>query len=180
MKSRLPFSLRLPFTRSYATRLPQNPPYRPPDPLINNPRAVYQELPEKLTFIHRPPPTAPSPLSYTTSPSSPLLRGGPVSSAGALPPRLGKDRGEKPRLSDEDIAKIRTLRREDPITWTRRRLAKEFDCTPWFVGKLVSLTGSDRRRALEQREKEHGADRAKWGERKSLQADIRKKRKEFW
>ncbi|KAJ2978638.1 hypothetical protein NUW54_g11257 [Trametes sanguinea] len=73
MKPRLPLSLRLPFSRSYATRLPERPPYRAPDPLRNNPHATYQELADKnLTFIHRPPPTAPSPLSYTTSPASPL------------------------------------------------------------------------------------------------------------
>ncbi|KAI0771180.1 mitochondrial ribosomal protein subunit L20-domain-containing protein [Trametes elegans] len=177
---RLPFSLRLPLARSYATRLPERPPYRAPDPLVNNPHATYQDLPENVTFIHRPPPTAPSPLSYTTSPASPLLRDGPTVPQGALPPRVGKDRGEKARLSDEDIAQLRELRRADPATWTRGKLAKKFNCTPWFVGKMVSLKGPDRRRALEAREQEHAAAKASWGQRKSLQADIRKKRKEYW
>ncbi|KAI0669212.1 mitochondrial ribosomal protein subunit L20-domain-containing protein, partial [Trametes maxima] len=169
------------FSRSYATRLPERPPYRAPDPLVNNPHATYQELPESLTFIHRPPPTAPSPLSYTTAPASPLLKDAASPLAGAaLPPTVGKERGEKPRLSDEDIAKMRDLRRADPVRWTRGRLAKEFNCTPWFVGKMVALKGPERRSALEEREAAHAAARAKWGERKTLQADIRKKRKEFW
>ena len=38
----------------------------------------------------------------------------------------------------------------------------------------------ERRAALEARDKEHAAFREKWGERRALNADIRKKRKEFW
>ncbi|KAI0357425.1 hypothetical protein OH77DRAFT_1502990 [Trametes cingulata] len=182
MKPRLPLSLKLlPFSRSYATRLPERPPYRAPDPLVNNPHATYQELPDaNATFIHRPPPTAPSPLSYTTAPASPLLKDGPTPVAGPLPPSLRRDKGARPRLSDEDIAKMRELRRADPQTWTRGALARQFNCTPWFVAKMIALKGPERKAALEKREKEHEAARAKWGERKSLQADIRKKRKEFW
>ncbi|KAH9851547.1 mitochondrial ribosomal protein subunit L20-domain-containing protein [Lenzites betulinus] len=179
MKSRL-LSLRLPFSRSYATRLPERPPYRAPDPLRSHPDR-WQELPEiSSTFIHRPPPTAPSPLSFTTAPASPLLKDGPTPAEGALPPTVAKEKGAKPRMTDEAIAKMRTLRREDPGKWTRGRLAREFDCTPWFVGKMVTLAGPERRRALETRDEAHAAARGKWGERKTLQADIRKKRKEFW
>ncbi|KAI0632438.1 mitochondrial ribosomal protein subunit L20-domain-containing protein [Trametes polyzona] len=181
MKPRLPFSLRLPLTRSYATRLPERPPYRAPDPLVNNPHAVYQELSDaNATFIHRPPPTAPSPLSYTTSPASPLLKDGPTPVTGELPPVVGRTVPQQARVSDEDIAKIRQLRREDPEKWTRTRLAKEFNCTPWFVSKVSSLTAAQRRQALQKREAEHAAAREKWGERKSLQQEVRKKRKEFW
>ena len=93
---------------------------------------------------------------------------------------MWKEKGEKPRVSDEDMEKIRRLRREDPATWTRGRLAKEFNCTPWFVGKITSLKGPDRRKALEERDQEHEAARGKWGERRKLNMDIRKKRKEFW
>ena len=93
---------------------------------------------------------------------------------------MRKDAGERQRVSDEDLATIRRLRREDPNTWTRGRLAKEFNCTPWFVGQVTSLKGPERRAALEARDKEHAAFREKWGERRALNADIRKKRKEFW
>ena len=127
------------------------------------------------------------PVAGATSPNpaSPLLHptSGPSSTSPAaaeLPPTFRKQHGEKPRLSDEDVARVRQLRREDTKTWTRGRLAKEFNCTPWFVGKIIALKGPDRRRALEERERAHEAARAKWGERKSLQMDIRKKRKEFW
>ncbi|KAI0755263.1 mitochondrial ribosomal protein subunit L20-domain-containing protein [Daedaleopsis nitida] len=187
MKPRLPLPLR--FSRSYATRLPERPPYRAPDPLRDNPHAVYESLPENATFIHRPPPTAPSPLSYTTAPASPLLQSSPTPTptptptsveAGSLPPQVWKDKGAKPRVSDEDLAQIRRLRREDPATWTRTRLAQEFNCTPWFVGRVTSLKGPERRKAQEEMAREHEAARAKWGERRALNEDIRKRRKEFW
>ncbi|OBZ68684.1 hypothetical protein A0H81_11173 [Grifola frondosa] len=178
MKPRLP--LRLTFARSYATRLPEKPPYRAPDPLQNNPHAVYQELPEKLTFIHRPPPTAPTPFSYTTSPASPLLRGSPAPAAAALPPTLRTDKPEKPRVSDEDLALIRKLRVEDPFMWTRGALAKRFNCTPWFIGQVTSMKRADRKKALALRAQEHEHFRERWGEKRSMIVEIRRKRKEFW
>ena len=180
MKPRLPLPSPLRLTRSYATRLPERPPVRTVDPLLNNPHAVYKDLPEDVTFIHRPPPTAPSPLSYTTSPASPLLQASAAPADGPLPPSLWKEKGERPRVSDEDIARIRQLRREDPATWTRGRLAAEFNCTQWFVGKITSLKRAERKKVVAEVEQAHAANREKWGERKKLHADIRKKRKEFW
>ena len=91
-----------------------------------------------------------------------------------------KEKGERPRVSDEDIARIRQLRREDPATWTRGRLAAEFNCTQWFVGKITSLKRAERKKVVAEVEQAHAANREKWGERKKLSADIRKKRKEFW
>ena len=93
---------------------------------------------------------------------------------------MHKDKGAHERLSDEDVARLRQLRREDPQTWTRGRLAKEFGCSPWFVGQITSLKGPERRKALEERDREHTANRDKWGERRTMNAELRKRRKEFW
>ncbi|KAH0831916.1 hypothetical protein J3R83DRAFT_12799 [Lanmaoa asiatica] len=74
--------------RTYATRRPEKPPARFPDPLRNNPNAVVTPLEgDKLTFIHRPPPSAPSPHSTTLDPASPLLRPA-ATTGGPLPPLL--------------------------------------------------------------------------------------------
>ncbi|KAL6308431.1 mitochondrial ribosomal protein subunit L20-domain-containing protein [Sparassis latifolia] len=169
--------LRRKLCRTYATRLPQRPPYRAPDPLKNNPNAV--SLPEDLTFIHRPPPSAPSPLSYTTSPASPLLHPEPSSSS-SLPPLLRTDKPQSPRLSQEDLLKIRKLRVEDPLTWTRSKLAKEFNCTPNFIGRAAAMKVRDRKKVLAQRDEEHEKARGLWGEKKSLFREIAKKRRDFW
>ena len=182
MKPRLPLPLRIP-SRSYATRLPERPPFRARDPLADKKASQpWQPLAdaENTTFIHRPPPSAPSPLSYTTAPASPLLRPAPAPVSGELPPTVRQEQPERERVSDADLARIRQLRREDPKTWTRGRLAREFGCSPWFVGQVTSLKGPERRAALAERDREHAANREKWGERRSLNDDIRKKRKEFW
>ncbi|KAI0916813.1 hypothetical protein AcW1_007838 [Taiwanofungus camphoratus] len=178
MKIRLP--LRPALFRTYATRLPEKPPYRAPDPLVNNPNALYQSLPGDLTFIHRPPPSAPSPLSYTTSPASPLLQQSSAPQDTPVPPALRDEKGQPPRVSDEDLAKIRQLRAEDPFTWTRARLAKEFKCTPGFIWRVAAMKLRDRKKVLAQRDEEHEKFRSRWGERKRLVREIAKKRREFW
>lgn len=176
----------LPSTRSYATRLPQRPPYRAPDPLINNPNVVHQPLPDNsaLTFIHRPPPSAPDPLSYSTNPASPFLKPAPSPSSGGgdggqLPPTLRAGR-EVPWMSTADMALLRKLRMEDPVTWTRGRLARRFNCSPGFVKAIASLRKQDRKQALAKRDEEHERFRSQWGPKKILQKEIREKRREFW
>ena len=175
--------------RSYAPKYPrprpgtsERPPYRAPDPLTNNPKAVVTKLEQdKLTFIHRPPPTAPSPFSLTTAPVSPLLRP-PTATNGPLPPSLKsrKEKEQQPRLSDEDLIKLRELRFSDPLKWTRGRLAKMFNCTNAFVGSIAPLKKSARRTTYRIRDEEHERARAKWSERHALVKAIQKKRRELW
>lgn len=175
--------LRLPFlTRGYATRLPQKPPMRHSDPLLNNPNAVATSLPENLTFIHRPPPTAPTPLSYTVSPSSPLLRTEslPPSTGSTLPPPLAKPKLGAPRLPEDTIMEIQRLRMEDPVFYTRRVLANAFGCSPAFVSYVAPLRRSEKLVAVAKRDREHEKARARWGEKAALIREIRRKRKEFW
>ena len=195
MRPRLPLPVRI-SSRSYATRLPQRPPARTRDPLTDRKTAQEQPwhaLPDaNATFIHRPPPSAPTPLSYTTAPASPLLKpptptltssssASSASTTPELPPTLRADKhADQARLSDDAVARIRELRRADPQTWTRGRLAREFGCAPWFVGRITSLKAADRRVATAARDEEHAAHRAKWGERRTMNAEIRKKRREFW
>jgi len=83
-------------------------------------------------------------------------------------------------MSDENIAKLKALRAEDPVKWSRRRLAKEFDCTPSFVMRVAALKAGDKKKALGVRDEEHQENRDKWGEKKSLQVAIRQKRRQLW
>ncbi|KAI0042157.1 chondroitin AC/alginate lyase [Auriscalpium vulgare] len=165
-KARIPLQLGL--RRTYATRLPEKPPMRHPDPLINNPAAVVTPLSEDLTFIHRPPPSAPTPFSYTTNPSSPLLR--PASPADApLPPTL-KDTSaapKPPRMSDAKIAEMRALRASNPKL-SRTFLAQKFECTPAFVSLMAPLSHPAQRDNLELRDRAHAEVRAQWGEKKLI------------
>ncbi|KAF8827735.1 mitochondrial ribosomal protein subunit L20-domain-containing protein [Lentinula edodes] len=184
----LPFTR--PLTRAYAPKWPrpkpgtsERPPYRAPDPLINNPSATVTALPEEdLTFIHRPPPTAPSPISFTTNPVSPLLRSPSSSTSSALPPliRPSADKTPPPRLSTEQIVEIRRLRSLDPVKWTRGRLAKKFDCTQQFVALVAATKKSTRTKLIQKRNEEHEANRRKWSEKRSLVVAISQKRRQYW
>ncbi|KAF9013445.1 mitochondrial ribosomal protein subunit L20-domain-containing protein [Cyathus striatus] len=179
-------------TRSYATRYPRPRPgtsersaYHAPDPLQNNPSAVVTPLTDEgLTFIHRPPPTAPSPHSLTSAPTSPFLRP-PTPVASPLPPHIRPSAAKvdatlPARMSDEDIAKLRQLRLSDPEVYTRGKLAEMFGCTENFVGLVAALKKPKRKALLKTREEAHKLDRAKWNEKHTLVKEIRAKRRQLW
>ncbi|TCD70563.1 hypothetical protein EIP91_002909 [Steccherinum ochraceum] len=175
---RPPSVLRPFLTRSYASRLPQRPPARAPDPLTD-PNVVHQPISDDLTFVHRTPPSAPSPLSYTTAPTSPLLQ--PKlqdATATSLPPRLGKP--DPNWMTDEAIAEMRQLRKEDPDTWTTASLARRFGCSQTFVMMKAPLKMSERKKRLRARDAEHEEFRGQWGQRRTMVREIRQKRREFW
>ncbi|KAI3607930.1 cytochrome p 450 [Moniliophthora roreri] len=150
-------SLSVPFARYYPGKYPrpkpgtsERPPYRAPDPLINHPTATVTSLPEDdLTFIHRPPPTAPSPLSFTTNPVSPLLQPQKPPTEAPLPPLLRPSATKEAlsRVPDKVVAKIRQLRLSNPEKYTRGRLAKQFGVTQHFVA-LVAATKKSQRKQL--------------------------------
>ncbi|KAH7885366.1 mitochondrial ribosomal protein subunit L20-domain-containing protein [Phlebopus sp. FC_14] len=168
--------------RTYATRRAEKPPARFPDPLKNSPNATVTTLEKSnLTFIHRPPPTAPSPHSTTLSPASPLLRP-PTPTGGPIPPMLRPSsyKPEPERLSAEDLEKMRELRLQDPSTYTRSKLAKMFNCSPNLVYKVAALPKTQRKELAKKQETEHTRIRAGWGEKKATFVAIRQKRREYW
>ncbi|KAG6841970.1 hypothetical protein C0991_004461 [Blastosporella zonata] len=175
------------FVRMYATRgrrpkpgTSERPAFHHPDPLLNNPKAVVTPLQdEDLTFIHRPPPTAPSPFSFSTAPTSPLLRPATALS-GPLPPLARGATPELPRASDQVVAEIRRLRRSDPNTYTRPRLAKMFNVTSNFVGAIAALKSSARKARIRIAEQKETTMKEGWSEKKITQSAIRAKRREFW
>ena len=173
--------------RCYSTRLPTRPPPRVPDPLVDVPKV---QLEDNLTFIHRPPPTMPSPESLTTAPSSPLLRPPAQLQCTAtsltdpsLPPisRLSLIPNKQyPRMTDQAIQSMRDLRHSNPAKWTRTKLAARFDCSPAFVSLVAGLNSSDWKKQVRTVSEEHQRPRDKWGEKKALLQKIRVKRKDFW
>ena len=176
--------------RGYATRpLP-----RPKDPLSTSKAAVINEIAPGITFIHRPPPTAPTPHSLTTAPSSPLLQkpttspdsesssspaspGSSRSETATLPPVLRSGPPEKRyHLTPAQVAEMRSLRASDPETYTVSVLAKQFDCSRAFV-QITAPASNTRRTSLDA---DLAEQKAGWGHRKRLQREIRQKRHSFW
>lgn len=180
----------LTFTRTYATRFlrpkpgtSERPPYRPTDPLVNNPKAAVTPLEDgELTFIHRPPPTAPSPYSLSTAPSSPLLWASPTPQDGPLPPfiRPSADKIQPGRVSDQDLEKIRKLRHSNPSMYSRGKLAKMFGCTESFIGAVAALKKPQRTSLIKLRDQKHEEARGKWSEKKSIVRAVRAKRRTLW
>ncbi|PPR05367.1 hypothetical protein CVT24_007981 [Panaeolus cyanescens] len=160
----------------------ERPAYHAPDPLVNNSKAAVTELEEgALTFIHRPPPTAPSPFSTTLDPVSPLLRPSASTHTGPLPPRSRSTQAHPlVQLTDEQRRKMKELRVSDPAKYTRGVLAKMFNCSTELVGLVAALPKPQRKAAREAREEIHQANREKWSEKHSLVMAIRKKRREMW
>lgn len=164
------------------TRKAHKPHPRPSDPL-NKLNVGVQNLEEdNLTFIHRPPPTAPTPFSTTLEPASPLLRPPAKSGDVALPPLLRPSAyvKEPPRVTPEQMEEIRRLRRENPEKFSRTKLAEMFNCTTHFIAQIAALPPTKRKEFTRKRDEAHERIRQRWGEKKSLFVDIRKKRREFW
>ncbi|KAJ6584833.1 mitochondrial ribosomal protein subunit L20-domain-containing protein [Mycena capillaripes] len=181
------------FSRGYATKLAkwprpkpgtaERPAYHAPDPLVNNPQAVVTTLPEEdLTFIHRPPPTAPSPYSLTTNPVSPLLRPRQPQAKNPLPPpsRPKFAKQPLPRASAETMAEIRRLRALDPVRYTCGVLARKFQVTRGFVQAIAALKKSQRRAKRHAQEAVAEQAREKWSEKKTTLMMIKAKRRELW
>ncbi|KAJ6508909.1 mitochondrial ribosomal protein subunit L20-domain-containing protein [Mycena sanguinolenta] len=181
------------FTRTYATKLnkwprpkpgtAERPAYRAQDPLLNNPQAVVTSLPdEDLTFIHRPPPTAPSPYSLTTNPVSPLLRPRSPKEDIPLPPpsRPKHARPALPRASSQTILEIKRLRALNPDRYTCSVLATKFNVTRGFVQAIAALKKSQRRAKRKEQELVAETARAKWSEKKTTLMLIKAKRRELW
>ncbi|KAG9041608.1 hypothetical protein FS837_012034 [Tulasnella sp. UAMH 9824] len=190
------FTLRARWSASSAPRLARTfvarPKHTVKDPLLTASNAAITELPEDLTFIHRPPPTAETPLSYTTNPSSPLLRQATASSSSAtLPPALhAQSESESKRLTQAQIEEIRARRAKDPKRNPAWKLAQEYGCSRLFISMvapirkievqvktsegLMQMTEAERR----QLEKEKAMSR--WGERKQINKEVRRLRREMW
>jgi hypothetical protein len=83
-------------------------------------------------------------------------------------------------MSDEDLARLKHLRRSDPLLYTRGRLAKMFGCSTTFIGMVAPLKKSQCRAMHKVLEEKHEKARERWSEKHQIVMEIRKKRKELW
>jgi len=158
----------------------ERPAFRHPDPLST---ALKTELADsQLTFIHRPPPSAPTPYSLSTAPSSPLLakvQTPPVSRG--LPP-LSRPAPEKKhtQVADETVLQMRALRHSDPKKYTRSVVAKMFGVEEAFVAFAAGLSHSAAKRSVAERNAVHALHRERWSERHQIVKAIQRKRRTLW
>jgi hypothetical protein len=79
-------------------------------------------------------------------------------------------------LTESEIAEIRKLRQEDPLTWSRWKLAKRFGCSALFVG-MVCEAGPEKK-AIQKQVLE--AVKSRWGTKRTLAREDRVLRREMW
>ncbi|QSZ36790.1 hypothetical protein DSL72_006673 [Monilinia vaccinii-corymbosi] len=82
---------------------------------------------------------------------------------------------QKHHLSEDDVAEIKRLRTNDPEKWTRRQLAKKFNCSSIFIGMITHA--SDDKRELERQKLE--AVKARWGPTRTAARENRQRRIEM-
>ncbi|KAI8936651.1 hypothetical protein NX059_007049 [Plenodomus lindquistii] len=109
--------------------------------------------------------------------------GTPLASPSLLPPRptsalpapLREPYEKKYHLTDAEIEEIRSLRKSDPATWTRVKLAQKFGCSQFFVGMIAKAP--EKATAVAR---SHEAARQRWGERRKIAREDRERRKVLW
>lgn len=79
-------------------------------------------------------------------------------------------------LTAEDVAKIQKLRLEDPEKWTRKALAAEFKCSPFFIS-MVSKPDAGR---MEEMNKRLETIKGEWTQHRKDSRRDRSRRREFW
>ncbi|KAI9671888.1 MAG: hypothetical protein M1817_003433 [Caeruleum heppii] len=148
--------------------------------------SAYDSAPLQDHIVFNPPSSAPS--VYHT-PTKFLPKGDPRrelfaalaeqarhSTSSTLPPPVRKQYEKSYHLTEDDFAEIRRLRREDPMLWSRERLAKKFNCSSLFVGIVCEAT---KERKEEQRQLLETV-KSRWGRKRRNAREDRVRRRENW
>ncbi|GAB1211100.1 hypothetical protein ATERTT37_000212 [Aspergillus terreus] len=83
---------------------------------------------------------------------------------------------KKYHLKPSDIEEIRKLRLSDPMTWSRWKLAKRFQCSPMFIA-MVCEAGPQKKEIQKQVLE---AVQSRWGSKRRMAREDRQLRKESW
>ncbi|KAJ5377877.1 uncharacterized protein N7496_005286 [Penicillium cataractarum] len=138
-------------------------------------------------IIYNPPSSAPS-VYHTPSkflPSNDARRSmriedaanaNPTDKVEDLPNVYRSDPERKYHLTPEDVEEIRKLRLSDPMTWSRHKLAKRFECSPLFIAMVCEA--SPEKKQIQRQVLE--AVQSQWGPKRRMAREDRKLRREAW
>jgi hypothetical protein len=99
-----------------------------------------------------------------------------IDPCGPQPPPVRPPYQKKYHLREADLEEMRKLRKEDPYTWTRSKLAKKFDCSTLFVGLVCQA--DTKFRALHQQVQD--IVKSHWGTKRRIAREDRVRRRELW
>lgn len=82
----------------------------------------------------------------------------------------------KYHLTPSDVEEIRQLRLSDPMTWSRHKLAKKFECSPLFIAMVCEA--SPEKKAIQRQVLE--SVQSRWGPKRRMAREDRQLRRETW
>ncbi|EKD13698.1 mitochondrial 54S ribosomal protein mL58 [Drepanopeziza brunnea f. sp. 'multigermtubi'] len=95
-----------------------------------------------------------------------------------LPPKVRPNGNHLPHhhLKEADIEEIYKLHRKDPEAWGCNKLARKFNCSPFFISILLKESGVDDTKRKEERAAKRQAVMDAWGPRRRKAMEDRDKR----
>lgn len=93
-----------------------------------------------------------------------------------LAPATTKPQEKLYHLTKEDVQEIRKLRVEDPVTWSKYKLARRYECSAYFINMVCR----DIPQKYEIQKKVLDAVTSRWGAKRRMAREDRKLRKETW
>ncbi|VUC34779.1 unnamed protein product [Clonostachys rosea] len=155
-------------------------PFPAADQIIYNPPAS-EASPEHTPFIFLPPNDPRREAIQRMRLSSPEALGS-VAGASAvgndedLPPAMSYPRRRAQyNLTEDDMAEMRRLRNEDPLTWSTAALARKFKCSPIIVS-IAAPAPDQHKKWLKEKEERR---RERWGPIKTQAREDRGRRAEM-
>lgn len=99
------------------------------------------------------------------------------SGKGRLPPAVSQPYTKKYHLTAANLEEMRSLRSEDPMTWSVGKLATKFDCSRMFVQTATSSVAHGKK---EIQEKVTEIVKSRWGNKRRIAREDRALRRERW
>lgn len=99
-----------------------------------------------------------------------------TSNVSELPGVYKSEAERKYHLTPSDIDEIRNLRMNDPMTWSRYKLAKRFECSPIFIAMVCEA--SPEKKQMQKQVLE--AVQSRWGVKRRMAREDRQLRREAW
>ena len=99
-----------------------------------------------------------------------------VSNVGDFPGVYKIEAERKYHLTPADVDEIRRLRLSDPMTWSRHKLAKRFECSPLFIAMVCEA--SPEKKQIQKQVLE--AVQTRWGPKRWMAREDRQLRRQAW
>ncbi|KAK4055432.1 hypothetical protein OIO90_003270 [Microbotryomycetes sp. JL221] len=101
-----------------------------------------------------------------------------------LLPSTRKQSVEPKRLTPDQVQELQHLRRTDPSKWTRSKLATRFGISTNAVGTIGFGKGTEAKLAMQERQRQvellNEQRQSKWGWKKQIAREERRKRRADW